>query len=187
MAPRETRHGVLLDILGLGVLITGDSGIGKSECALDLDRPRPSPGRRRHRRDPVPRRGDPDRHVPGAHAASRRDPRARPGQRHRSVRRLRDALVEARGARRAPRALGRAAASTTGSASTSTPMDILGIAVPLVVMPVAPGRNIAMLVEVAARNQLLRVARPPRRARAGRPARAPARAAGRTRRGRHRG
>ena len=36
MAPRETRHGVLMDILGLGVLITGDSGIGKSECALDL-------------------------------------------------------------------------------------------------------------------------------------------------------
>ena len=29
-------HGVLMDILGLGVLIIGDSGIGKSECALDL-------------------------------------------------------------------------------------------------------------------------------------------------------
>ena len=36
MAPREIRHGVLMDILGLGVLITGESGIGKSECALDL-------------------------------------------------------------------------------------------------------------------------------------------------------
>ena len=36
MAPRETRHGVLIDILGLGVLLTGESGIGKSECALDL-------------------------------------------------------------------------------------------------------------------------------------------------------
>ena len=31
-------HGVLMDILGLGVLIVGESGIGKSECALDLDR-----------------------------------------------------------------------------------------------------------------------------------------------------
>ena len=29
-------HGVLMDILGLGVLIIGESGIGKSECALDL-------------------------------------------------------------------------------------------------------------------------------------------------------
>ena len=33
---RELLHGVLLDILGLGVLIVGESGIGKSECALDL-------------------------------------------------------------------------------------------------------------------------------------------------------
>ena len=33
---REIVHGVLIDILGLGVLIVGESGIGKSECALDL-------------------------------------------------------------------------------------------------------------------------------------------------------
>ena len=36
LAHREIIHGVLIDILGLGVLIVGDSGIGKSECALDL-------------------------------------------------------------------------------------------------------------------------------------------------------
>lgn len=33
---------------------------------------------------------------------------------------------------------------------------LLGVPVPLVRMPVAPGRNVAMLVEVAARHQLLR-------------------------------
>jgi len=38
-----------------------------------------------------------------------------------------------------------------------TTTEILGLAVPLVVMPVAPGRNVAMLVEVAARNQVLRL------------------------------
>ena len=36
LAIREIIHGVLMDVLGLGVLIIGDSGIGKSECALDL-------------------------------------------------------------------------------------------------------------------------------------------------------
>jgi HPr kinase/phosphorylase len=35
-------------------------------------------------------------------------------------------------------------------------IDILGVSVPFVTMPVAPGRNVAMLVEVAARSQLLR-------------------------------
>jgi HPr kinase/phosphorylase len=36
LAPFVTRHGVLMDIHSLGVLILGKSGIGKSECALDL-------------------------------------------------------------------------------------------------------------------------------------------------------
>ncbi|MBR1707620.1 MAG: HPr(Ser) kinase/phosphatase [Clostridia bacterium] len=35
-APHENRHGVLMDVFGVGVLITGDSGVGKSECALEL-------------------------------------------------------------------------------------------------------------------------------------------------------
>lgn len=36
LAPREIRHGDLLDIFAIGVLILGDSGSGKSECALEL-------------------------------------------------------------------------------------------------------------------------------------------------------
>ena len=36
LAPCITRHGVLLDIYGEGVLIIGESGIGKSETALEL-------------------------------------------------------------------------------------------------------------------------------------------------------
>jgi HPr kinase/phosphorylase len=36
LAEFVTRHGVLLDVLGMGVLITGESGVGKSELALEL-------------------------------------------------------------------------------------------------------------------------------------------------------
>ena len=36
LAPPSTLHGVLLDVLGMGVMITGESGVGKSELALEL-------------------------------------------------------------------------------------------------------------------------------------------------------
>jgi len=36
LAPRVTRHGVLVEVYGEGILITGDSGIGKSEAAVEL-------------------------------------------------------------------------------------------------------------------------------------------------------
>ena len=36
MAPSITIHGVLVDVFGEGVLIMGESGIGKSEAALEL-------------------------------------------------------------------------------------------------------------------------------------------------------
>ena len=36
LAPRKTRHGVLVEVYGEGVLILGESGVGKSECAIEL-------------------------------------------------------------------------------------------------------------------------------------------------------
>jgi HPr kinase/phosphorylase len=36
LAPTTTVHGALMDVYGVGLLFTGESGIGKSECALDL-------------------------------------------------------------------------------------------------------------------------------------------------------
>jgi HPr kinase/phosphorylase len=35
-APQQTMHGVLVEVFGIGVLIIGDSGVGKSEAALEL-------------------------------------------------------------------------------------------------------------------------------------------------------
>ena len=36
LAPYVTRHGVLIDVYGIGIILMGDSGIGKSELAIDL-------------------------------------------------------------------------------------------------------------------------------------------------------
>ncbi len=36
IAPRVTRHGTLIDVYGVGVMIMGESGVGKSEAALEL-------------------------------------------------------------------------------------------------------------------------------------------------------
>ena len=36
LAPRMSMHGVLVDVYGIGMLITGESGVGKSETALEL-------------------------------------------------------------------------------------------------------------------------------------------------------
>jgi len=36
LLPTTQMHGVLMDVLGVGILLSGKSGIGKSECALDL-------------------------------------------------------------------------------------------------------------------------------------------------------
>ena len=56
LAARTIIHAVLMDILGLGVLIVGESGIGKSECALDLIvRGHRLGGRRRSRSGDAPR------------------------------------------------------------------------------------------------------------------------------------
>lgn len=35
-APKKTLHGVLVEVYGVGILLTGHSGVGKSECALEL-------------------------------------------------------------------------------------------------------------------------------------------------------
>ncbi len=155
MATREVLHGVLLDILGLGVLITGESGIGKSECALDLV----GRGHRLVADDTVEVkvRGEavligscPDltRHyveVRGLGLVNVTDLFGVAATR--SSKRIELVVQLERWE------LGR---EYDRLGLTIDTQEVLGVSIPLIRMPVAPGRNIAMLVEVAARNTLLR-------------------------------
>ncbi len=155
LAVRETIHGVLLDVLGLGVLITGESGIGKSECALDLV----VRGHRlvaddtveiRRRAESIIIGNSPEltRHhmeVRGLGLMNIRDlfgvASTRTSKRIELV-----VLLERWDPQREYDRLG----------IDDSTYELLGLRVPLVRMPVAPGRNLAILVEVAARNQILK-------------------------------
>ena len=155
LAVRQVVHGVLMDILSLGVLITGDSGIGKSECALDLV----VRGHRLVADDAVEvrRRGETDligtcpeltRHhmeVRGLGVINIRDlfgiAATRVSKRMELV-----VQLERWDAGRDYDRLG----------IEENVWELFGVKIPLVHMPVAPGRNLAIQVEVAARNQLLR-------------------------------
>ena len=155
LAARGVVHGVLMDILGLGVLVTGESGIGKSECALDLV----VRGHRLIADDAVELRCRAQSFLIGSCPELTRH--------HMEIRGL--GLINVQ--------------DLFGVASTRTSKRVelvvqlerwepgreydrlgiddafyetLGVRIPMVRMPVAPGRNVAILVEVAARNQLLR-------------------------------
>lgn len=154
LAPRTTRHGVLVDVFGVGVLITGESGVGKSECALEL--------------------------IKRGHLLVADDvvDIARVGQKLRgeSPEIVRD-FMELRGIGIVDIKLifGIGAVLrkktidmvihlefwTPGKdydrlGNKDQTMDILGIDVPLTNVPVRSGRNLAMIVEIAARNWRLK-------------------------------
>jgi HPr kinase/phosphorylase len=155
LAPRETLHGVLLDILGLGVFVVGESGIGKSECALDLV----VRGHRLVADDAVEVRRRAETIVIGSCPELTRH--------HMEIRgigviNVRDMFGVA-STRRSKRIEFVVALERWEPGQDYERLgldehvyDILGVLVPMVRMPVAPGRNLAILVEVAARNQLLR-------------------------------
>jgi HPr kinase/phosphorylase len=155
LAPRSSRHGVLVDVLGLGVLMEGESGIGKSECALELIRL----GHRLVSDDVVDvrRRG-------GTIVIGTCPPLTRHHMELRGI-----GLINVRDL------FGVTATRTSKRVELivklerwdpsreyerlgldETYEEILGVSIASVVMPVAPGRNLAILVEVAVRNHLLR-------------------------------
>ena len=155
MAAREVLHGVLVDILGLGVLITGESGIGKSECALDLI----GRGHRLVADDTVEVKVRGEAVLIGSCPELTRHYVEVRGLGLVNVTDL-FGVAATRSSKRIELVvqlerweLGR---EYDRLGLTTDTQEVLGVSIPLIRMPVAPGRNIAMLVEVAARNTLLR-------------------------------
>ena len=155
LAARELVHGVLMDILGMGVLIVGDSGIGKSECALDLV----VRGHRLVADDAVEvrRRGETD--LIGTCPELTRHHMEVRGL---GVMNIRDlfGVASTRTSKRMELVV-QLERWDTGREYDRLGIDenvyeLFGVKIPLIKLPVAPGRNLAILVEVAARNQLLR-------------------------------
>jgi HPr kinase/phosphorylase len=155
LAARGVVHGVLMDILGLGVLVIGESGIGKSECALDLV----VRGHRLVADDAVELRCRAQSFIIGSCPELTRH--------HMEIRGL--GLINVQDL------FGVASTRTSKRVELVVQMErwepgreydrlglddvyyeTLGVRIPMIRMPVAPGRNVAILVEVAARNQLLR-------------------------------
>lgn len=150
LSPRITRHGVLVDVYGEGVLLMGDSGVGKSETAVELVK-------RGHRLVA-------DDAVEIRHIGTRLIGSAPELIRH---------YIELRGIGIVDvrRIFGMGAVKETekidlvihfevweqgkiyerfGMDTEYT--DILGIRVPSITLPVKPGRNLAVIIEIAAMN-----------------------------------
>jgi HPr kinase/phosphorylase len=155
LAPRAVRHGVLLDVYGLGVLIEGTSGIGKSECALDLI----SRGHRLVSDDVIEvRRIGTDKVIGSAPELLREHLEIRGlgilnirdlfGVSAISYAKTVDLCIKLERWDRAGEV------DRLGIDPRST--EILGLRLPQVLIPVSPGRNLSTLVETAVRIQLLR-------------------------------
>jgi HPr kinase/phosphorylase len=155
LAERTIIHAVLLDVLGLGVLITGESGIGKSECALDLI----VRGHRLVADDTVEVRRRAETILIGTCPELTRHHMELRGLGVINVKEL-FGIASTRSSKRVELVVQlerwNPAREYERLGLDDEFYEILGLRVPLIRMPVAPGRNIAILVEVAARNQLLR-------------------------------
>lgn len=152
LAPRITRHGVLVEVYGEGCLLIGNSGVGKSETAIELIKR----GHRLIADDAVEIKRVSKKSLVGSSPDNIRH------------------FIEVRGIGiiNARRIFGMGAVKMSEKIDMvinmeiwdSTKvydrmgmdneyMEILGIEVPVVTIPVKPGRNLAIIIEVAAMNQ----------------------------------
>ena len=151
LAPRMTRHGVLVEVYGEGILLLGESGVGKSEAAIELVKR----GHRLIADDAVEIRRTSDTALVGTAPESIRYYIELRGLGVIDVRRLfgigavkqtekLDLVIDLEVWK------DNAIYDRLGVDTTTT--EILGIDVPNLKIPVRPGRNLAAIIEVAAMN-----------------------------------
>jgi len=155
LAERQIIHAVLMDILGLGLLITGESGIGKSECGLDLV----VRGHRLVADDTVEVHRRAETILIGTCPELTRHHMELRGLGLINIREL-FGIASVRSSKRVEFVVQlerwESGREYERLGLDDAYEDILGVKIPIVRMPVAPGRSVATLVEVVARNQLLR-------------------------------
>lgn len=155
-APTITLHGTLVDVYGVGLLYTGKSGIGKSECALDLI----ERGHRLVADDVIKITRKSANYLVGTSSEIL-------GQ-HMEVRGIGIIDVEALFGIRAIRLQKRVEAEVRLSYWEDTAdyerlgidekyTTVLGVEIPLITIPVSPGKNITVISEVIAMNLMLKV------------------------------
>ena len=151
LAPRETRHGVLVNVFGTGMLITGNSGIGKSEAALELIKR----GHQLAADDVVDiRRVSDDRLVGESPELVRHFMEIR------GVGIIDISTMYGVGAVIRSKSIDmevhlemwQAGKEYDRLGMTENYTEILGVKIPYLLLPIHPGRNLAVVLEVAARN-----------------------------------
>ena len=155
LAPGTTIHGVLVDVLGVGVLLLGKSGVGKSEAALDLV----MRGHRLVADDVIEiRKRMPDLVVGSCSEILKHHMEVR-GLGILSIKDL-FGIASVRDAKKVDLVIELSDWNADEEYDRLGIDDlryaILDVALPLIKIPVRPGRNIAAIIEVAARNQLLK-------------------------------
>jgi HPr kinase/phosphorylase len=155
LAPRTQLHGVLVDVYGVGLLLTGSSSIGKSECALDLV----MRGHRLVADDVV----ECDYRPPGMVFGQPADLlRHHMEVRGLGVLNIKDlfGVTSVRERKRIDIVVKLVEWSPDTHFDRMGVDDhyhkILGVSIRELVIPVRPGRNMGSILEIAARNQLLR-------------------------------
>jgi HPr kinase/phosphorylase len=155
LAATTTVHGVLVDVYGLGVLIQGDPGIGKSECALELLKRghiliSDDAVQIQHRRGGVLRGSCPEplKHYMEVRGLGVIDVKLLFGI---------GSILDRTRVELAIRLESWTATTHYERVGLDTKKArILDVDIPLLCIPVSPGRNLAVIIEVAALNQRLR-------------------------------